>query len=114
MSDSVPLRQLQQAFGDPLFLAAQALASAGAVSELRVLQAGVVVTGLVSGESPSTQRHRVYIRRAAPLSESDLVVPLDRPGGSAAPARAGLHVARRPEAGRRSTENSSGTADSGR
>ena len=72
MSDSVPLRQLQQAFGDPLFLAALELASAGAVSELRVLQSGVVVTGLVSGESPSTQRHRVYIRRAAPLSEQKI------------------------------------------
>lgn len=72
MSDSVPLRQLQQAFGEPLFLAAQELASAGAVSELRVLQSGLVVTGLVRGESPSTQRHRVYIRRAAPLSEQQI------------------------------------------
>lgn len=38
--------------------------SGGAVGELRVLQAGMVVTGVVNVDASSKQRHRVYIRRA--------------------------------------------------
>lgn len=58
------MNHLQETFGDELFVAAQHLNNGGGVSELRVLQAGMVVTGLVTGEAPATQRHRVYIRHA--------------------------------------------------
>lgn len=60
------MSRLQAAFGDDLFLAAQQLARGGAVSELRILQSGLVVTGVVADEAAATQRHRVYIRHAAP------------------------------------------------
>lgn len=56
------MNHLQETFGDALFLAAQQLTDGGAVSELRVLQSGAVVTGLVG--SGSARRHRVYIRHA--------------------------------------------------
>lgn len=58
------LSRLQVAFGDDLFLAAQQLVRGGAVSELRVLQSGMVITGVVAGDA--AQRYRVYIRHAAP------------------------------------------------
>lgn len=56
------MSRLQAAFGDELFLAAQQLARGGAVSELRVLQSGLVVTGVVADEAT---KRRVYIRHAA-------------------------------------------------
>ena len=58
------MKHLQETFGGELFVAAQRLTSGGGVSELRILQAGLVVTGLVSSEAPAAQRHRVYIRHA--------------------------------------------------
>lgn len=57
------LSRLQAAFGDDLFQAAQQLAGGGAVSELRVLQSGQVITGVVND---ATTKRRVYIRHAAP------------------------------------------------
>jgi len=73
--DAASRHHLQHTFGDALFLAAQRLADDGAVNELRVLQAGVVVTGAV-GDGSSPLRHRVYIRRAsaqagAPIAEAE-------------------------------------------
>lgn len=50
---------LQETFGEPLLAAARLLVSGGAVGELRVLQAGMVVTGVVNADA----KHRVYIRR---------------------------------------------------
>jgi superfamily II DNA or RNA helicase len=58
----VSLSRLQAAFGEELFQAAQQLARTGAVSEVRVLQAGQVVTGVVADDA---RRFRVYIRRSA-------------------------------------------------
>ncbi|MDY6945295.1 MAG: SNF2-related protein, partial [Pseudomonadota bacterium] len=60
------LSRLQAAFGDALFQAAQQLARGGAVSELRILQSGMVVTGVVAEEAAATKGQRVYIRHAAP------------------------------------------------
>jgi superfamily II DNA or RNA helicase len=56
------LSRLQAAFGDELFQAAQQLARGGAVSELRVLQSGQVVTGVVAD---AATKRRVYIKHAA-------------------------------------------------
>jgi superfamily II DNA or RNA helicase len=58
------LNPLQETFDEPLLAAARQLVSGGAVGELRVLQSGMVVTGVVNGNASSKQRHRVYIRRA--------------------------------------------------
>jgi superfamily II DNA or RNA helicase len=62
-----PARTLQQAFGDSLYSAADRLARSGAVLEVRVLQGGNVVTGIVgadaAGGKPAT-KFRVYIRGA--------------------------------------------------
>lgn len=60
------LARLQVAFGDDLYQAAQQLVRGGAVSELRILQSGLVVTGLVADESAAAKRQRVYIRHAKP------------------------------------------------
>ena len=74
MNDSSghPDRKLQQAFGNSLFDAAERLVQSGAVLEVRVLQGGNVVTGIVgvemsadAGAAASGQRatkYRVYIR----------------------------------------------------
>ncbi|MBL8264997.1 DEAD/DEAH box helicase [Steroidobacter sp.] len=59
MSESPSLRRLQVTLGDDLFLAAQQLARDGAVSELRIVQSGSVVTGQVA---EANARHRVYLR----------------------------------------------------
>lgn len=56
------MSRLQAEFGEELFQAAQQLARGGAVSELRVLQSGQVVTGVVADDA---RHHRVYIRRSA-------------------------------------------------
>ena len=53
-------------FGDDLISAARQLVHGGAVSELRILQSGSVVTGVVADESAAAKRQRVYIRRAKP------------------------------------------------
>ncbi|MEP7246907.1 MAG: DEAD/DEAH box helicase [Gammaproteobacteria bacterium] len=64
------LGQLQKTFGAPLFDAAERLVDLGCVSEVRVLQAGAVVTGIAATDSPSGnavgQRrtiHRVYVQQ---------------------------------------------------
>jgi superfamily II DNA or RNA helicase len=62
----VSLSRLRAAFGDDLFQAAQQLARGGAVSELRVLQSGQVVTGVVADSSAAAKRQRVYIRHVGP------------------------------------------------
>src|SRR4051794_31225736 len=49
-----PARSLRQALGDALFSAADRLAESGAVLEVRVLQGGQIVTGIVGGDSAST------------------------------------------------------------
>jgi superfamily II DNA or RNA helicase len=59
------MRRLQAAFGDDLFSAAQQLVRGGSVGELRVLQSGLVVTGVVADESAAAKRQRVYIRHTA-------------------------------------------------
>src|ERR1700722_4045790 len=60
-----PAHKFQQAFGDSLYSAADRLARSGGVLEVRVLQGGNVVTGIVgadaAGTSPAT-KFRVYIR----------------------------------------------------
>ncbi|MET0534252.1 MAG: DEAD/DEAH box helicase [Steroidobacter sp.] len=53
---------LQETFGEPLLVAARQLVEGGGVGELRVLQAGVVVTGVVSDDAK--RRFRVYIRHS--------------------------------------------------
>jgi superfamily II DNA or RNA helicase len=56
-----PARKLQQAFGDSLYSAADRLARSGGVLEVRVLQGGNVVTGIV-GADAAGMKFRVYIR----------------------------------------------------
>src|SRR5882757_9375639 len=46
-----PARKLQQAFGDSLYSAADRLAQSGGVLEVRVLQGGNVVTGIVGADA---------------------------------------------------------------
>src|SRR3954465_12934923 len=45
---------LRQTLGDALFSAADRLVESGAVLEVRVLQGGQIVTGIVGGDSAST------------------------------------------------------------
>src|SRR3569833_141836 len=75
-----PARSLRQALGDALFSAADRLAEGGGVLEVRVLQGGQIVTGIVGGDSASSAtsgvdagsakaggpaaKFRVYIRGA--------------------------------------------------
>ena len=56
-----PARKFQQAFGDSLYSAADRLARNGGVLEVRVLQGGNVVTGIVAADAAGT-KFRVYIR----------------------------------------------------
>jgi superfamily II DNA or RNA helicase len=63
-----PLRRIQQAFGDSLYGAAQLLVNGGSVLEVRVLQSGTVVTGIVGAQAtggPGATKYRVYIRDRA-------------------------------------------------
>src|SRR3954451_18672674 len=48
-----PARTFRQSLGDALFSAADELAESGAVLEVRVLQGGQIVTGIVGGDSAS-------------------------------------------------------------
>ena len=50
-SDSA--RSLRQALGDALYTAGDRLAESGGVLEVRVLQGGQIVTGIVGGDSAS-------------------------------------------------------------
>lgn len=66
-----PARKLQQAFGNSLYSAADRLAQSGGVLEVRVLQGGNVVTGIVDAAATdatpgakSGAKYRVYIRGA--------------------------------------------------
>jgi len=66
--------QLQQAFGDPLFNAARQLGAAGSVVDVRILQSGQVVTGVVSVDERNGQRagrHRVYIQYRSGQMQSE-------------------------------------------
>jgi superfamily II DNA or RNA helicase len=56
-----PAHKFQQAFGDSLYGAADRLARGGGVLEVRVLQGGNVVTGIV-GADAAGPKFRVYIR----------------------------------------------------
>jgi superfamily II DNA or RNA helicase len=70
-----PLREI---FGERLYSAAERLVESGSVLDVRVLQGGGVVTGVVGGESqdrPSTARHRVYIRRSNAVPNAGTAVP---------------------------------------
>ena len=67
-------RSLRQALGDALYSAGDRLAEGGGVLEVRVLQGGQIVTGIVGGDSASkppspetsksASKYRVYIRGA--------------------------------------------------
>lgn len=66
--------QLQQSFGDRLFNAAQQLGAAGSVIDVRILQTGRVVTGVVSVDERNGQRagrHRVYIQYQSGQMQSE-------------------------------------------
>jgi superfamily II DNA or RNA helicase len=66
--------QLQQTFGDRLFNAAQQLGAAGSVIDVRILQTGRVVTGVVSVDERTGQRagrHRVYIQYQSGQMQSE-------------------------------------------
>jgi superfamily II DNA or RNA helicase len=75
VTDSVvdPLLRIQQSFGDVLYGAAERLVEDGSVVEVRVLQAGNVVTGIVDargdggGAAIRPMKYRVYIRDRSKL-----------------------------------------------
>jgi superfamily II DNA or RNA helicase len=73
VSASASSSPLQETFDESLLAAARQLVSDGAVGELRVLQSGMVVTGVVNVDASSKQRHRVYIRRAGSPGELRIV-----------------------------------------
>src|SRR5713101_528562 len=65
------LSHLEKAFGDRLYSEAERLVESGCVLEVRILQGGAVVTGIVGANSPASQpavKHRVYIRRESPTA----------------------------------------------
>src|SRR5882724_850593 len=69
-----PARTLRQAFGDSLYSAAEQVAQSGNVLEIRVLQAGNVVTGIVGGDVADAQhgaKFRVYIRNLTAKMEGE-------------------------------------------
>jgi superfamily II DNA or RNA helicase len=71
---SNPARKLRQAFGDSLYTAAERVAHGGNVLEIRVLQAGNVVTGIVGADAADPQRaakFRVYIRNLTAKMEGE-------------------------------------------
>src|SRR5882724_8789999 len=73
-SSGDPARRLRQAFGDSLYSAAELMAHGGHVLEIRVLQAGNVVTGIVGADAADAQRaakFRVYIRNLTAKMEGE-------------------------------------------
>jgi superfamily II DNA or RNA helicase len=73
-SSGDPARRLRQAFGDSLYSAAERVAGSGNVLEVRVLQAGSVVTGIVGADAADAQRlarFRVYIRNLTANMEGE-------------------------------------------
>jgi superfamily II DNA or RNA helicase len=73
-SSGDPGRRLRQAFGDTLYSAAERVAHSGKVLEIRVLQAGNVVTGVVGADAADAQRaakFRVYIRNLTAKMEGE-------------------------------------------
>src|SRR5438094_10143749 len=73
-SSSDPARAHLQIFGDSLYSAAERIVQAGRVLEVRVLQAGNVVTGIVgadAAEAARASRFRVYIRNLAAKIEGE-------------------------------------------
>src|SRR3981081_2710439 len=67
-SSGDPARRLRRVFGDSLYSSAERVARSGNVLEVRVLQAGSVVTGIVGADAADAAgaqraaRFRVYIR----------------------------------------------------
>ncbi|MGH8140263.1 MAG: SNF2-related protein [Steroidobacteraceae bacterium] len=58
-----PLAQLQDVFGELLYRSAERLIEIGCVLDVRILQAGSVVTGIVAADADRrTGNYRVYIR----------------------------------------------------
>jgi superfamily II DNA or RNA helicase len=99
-----PARRFQQAFGDSLYGAADRLARSGGVLEVRVLQGGNVVTGIVGADAAGT-KFRVYIRgtqgecncgeRGVCVHVAAVSIAAARTGGEKPPAQ--LHpVSQRP------------------
>ena len=73
-SSGDPARRLRQAFGDSLYNAAERVAHGGSVLEVRVLQGGNVVTGIVGADASDAQRaakFRVYIRNPTARMEGE-------------------------------------------
>ena len=73
-SSGDPARRLRQAFGDSLYNAAERVAQGGSVLEIRVLQGGNVVTGIVGADASDAQRaarFRVYIRNPTARMEGE-------------------------------------------
>jgi len=66
------VRRLQQVFGDSLYSAAVRVVQSGSVLEVRLHQAGNVVTGIVgadAAQAPRAAKFRVYIRNQADRME---------------------------------------------
>jgi len=58
---------LREIFDERLYGAAERLVENGSVLDVRILQGGSVITGVVEAEQPANQpaiKHRVYIRRS--------------------------------------------------
>jgi superfamily II DNA or RNA helicase len=67
-SSGDPARQLQQTLGHSLYSAGERVIQSGSVLEVRVLQGGNVITGIVGADAAEAQRvakFRIYIRRQA-------------------------------------------------
>ncbi|MDB6042945.1 MAG: hypothetical protein JWM63_1496 [Gammaproteobacteria bacterium] len=61
------LGYLEKTFGERLYSEAERLVEGGCVLDVRILQGGAVVTGVVAANAQASQpagRHRVYIRRS--------------------------------------------------
>jgi hypothetical protein len=61
------LGHLEKIFGDRLYSEAERLVESGCVLDVRILQGGAVVTGVVAANAQASQpagKHRVYIRRS--------------------------------------------------
>ncbi len=65
-SDSA--RSLRQALGDALYSAGDRLAESGGVLEVRVLQGGQIVTGIVGGDSACSPLPRESIQKRFEIS----------------------------------------------
>src|SRR5690242_1200450 len=75
MDSSAALAQLPDIFDHSLIQSAQHLLHTGGVSDVRVLQAGAVVTGVAVAQAQpgaaQSRGHRVYVRRRSAGIESE-------------------------------------------